>query len=268
MVFNLDQARRHIRTFVSRAVSVTPLAYWPVTVRAGPAKGARWTLAPFSHNWRSGGEEDARAGLAALGRVDGAVCWDFGAHFGIHTVGMAMQVGPQGEVASFEPDPVAFKRLRYHVGINGLRHVRLYQAAASNKAGTLPLINNHGLGSAFSHFQYEDEDVSARTPLVPVVTVAADDLVAGGGIRLPNLIKLDVQGHGAQALRGSIRSIGKSLPVIVFSNHSQWELEGVQALLSPLGYSAFSFAGDPIPWDGLYTQSAILRVADAGRSGI
>jgi FkbM family methyltransferase len=91
-----------------------------------------------------------------LGHVDGAVCWDFGAHFGIHTIGMAMQVGPQGQVASFEPDPVAFERLCRRVCINGLRHVRLYQAAASHKAGTLRLINSHGLGSAFSHFRYED----------------------------------------------------------------------------------------------------------------
>jgi FkbM family methyltransferase len=259
-----ERAVRWLRTFVSRLLGATPLAYWPVTVRSGPAKGARWTLLPCSHNWRAGGEEDSKVGLAALDRIDGAVCWDLGAHFGIHTVGMAMQVGPQGQVASFEPDPVAFERLRYHVAINGLRNVRLYQAAASNKAGTLPLINSHGLGSAFSHFQYEDEQVSAQTPLIPVATVAADDLVANGEIRLPNLIKLDVQGHGAQALQGSIRSIGKSLPVIVFSNHSQWELEGVRALLEPLGYAAFSFSGEPISWDGLYAQSAVLRVARQG----
>lgn len=256
-----------IRTFVSRVISATPLAYWPVTVRAGPAKGARWTLAPFSHNWRWGGEEDSSAGLEALGHVTGAVCWDFGAHFGIHTVGMAMQVGPQGQVASFEPDPEAFKRLRHHVLVNGLGHVRLYQAAASDKSGTLPLINNHGLGSAFSHFRYEDEAVSAETPLVLVTTVVADDLVASGDIRLPNLIKLDVQGHAAQALQGSIRSINKSLPVIVFSNHSRWELEGVQALLAPLGYTVFNFVGESISWEGLYTQSAILRVASTKRSG-
>lgn len=254
-----------LRTLVSRAISATPLAYWPVTVRAGPAKGAKWTFVPFSHNWRSGGEEDSKAGLAALGQVEGATCWDFGAHFGIHTVGMAMQVGPHGQVASFEPDPVAFARLSRHVRMNNLNHVRLFQAAASNKAGTLSLINNHGLGSAFSHFRYEDEQVSDEIPLVPVATVAADDLVEGGEIRLPNLIKLDVQGHGAQALQGAIRSIAKSLPVVIFSNHSRWELEGVRALLEPLGYSAFSFAGDPIPWEGLYTQAAILRVAGATR---
>jgi hypothetical protein len=76
-----------------------------------------------------------------------------------------------------------------------------------------------------------------------------------------------VQGHGAQALQGSIRSISKSLPVIVFSNHSRWEFEGVQALLALLGYAVFNFAGETISWDGLCAQSAVLRVAGTKRSG-
>jgi len=107
----------------------------------------------------------------------------------------------------------------------------------------------------------------AETQLVLVTSVVADDLVASGEIRLPNLIKLDVQGHGAQALQGSIRCINKSLPVIVFSNHSRWELEGVRALLTPLGYADFNFAGESISWEGLYTQSAVLRVANIKQSG-
>src|SRR5450759_75200 len=115
------------RTLCSRIIAATPMAYFPVRVRTGPAKGAKWTLAPFSYNWRCGGENDLEAGLSRLSSVKGAVCWDFGAHFGIHTVGMAMQVGPAGQVASFEPDPVAFRRLKYHVQKNQLTNVCLFQ---------------------------------------------------------------------------------------------------------------------------------------------
>ena len=253
-------AFQQLRTLASKALSATPLAYWPVTVRTGPAKGARWTFVPHSNNWRNGGEEDCAAGLAALGDARGAVGWDLGAHFGIHTVGMAMQVGSTGQVAAFEPDPVAFGRLRRHVEMNRLGHVRLFQAAASDRRDTLPLVNSHGLGSAYTHFQYEDEVLTPETTLLNVATVAIDDLVACGELRHPDLIKLDVQGHGAKALQGAIKSIERSLPIVLFSNHSQWELHGVRDLLDPLGYRAFSFSGDLIGWDGLYTQSALLRV--------
>jgi hypothetical protein len=71
------------RISLSRLLAVTPLGYFPVRVRRGPAKGARWTAGPFSHNWRRGGEEDLAAGLALLPGMTGAVCWDLGAHAGI-----------------------------------------------------------------------------------------------------------------------------------------------------------------------------------------
>lgn len=248
-----------LRSFVSRAVAATPLAYWPVTVKAGPAAGARWTLMPFSQNWRGEGENDVARGLALLAKVEGAACWDFGAHFGIHTVGMAMQVGPQGEVAAFEPDSVAFKRLSYHVRINRLRNVRLHRMAVSNRTGTENLVEVLAWGSASSHFRYEDEPISQHDVLVSVATVKADDLVSAGKIRLPDLIKVDVQGHGAKALEGARNSIGKAMPIIVFSGHSSWELAETRALLEPLGYAAFSLAGAPLEWPDLGSDPCILR---------
>src|SRR5262249_23448178 len=133
----------NFRTLIARAIAVTPMAFFPVRVRFGPAKGAKWTLVPFSYNWRRGGENDLAPGLLRLPSISGAVCWDFGAHFGIHTVGMAMQVGPAGQVVSFEPDPAAFCRLKYHVQINRLSNVVLFQAAVSNKAGSMKLITAH-----------------------------------------------------------------------------------------------------------------------------
>jgi FkbM family methyltransferase len=249
-----------IRTMLSRIAAMTPLGYIPVRVRTGPAKGAKWTFAPFSHNWRAGGEEDLAAGIAHLKDPKGAVCWDFGAHFGIHTVGMAMQVGPTGEVASFEPDPVAFRRLSYHVRINYLKNVRLFPAAVSAVAEQKKLIISHGLGTAFSHFQYEDEVGDERTKTMDVQTVVPDELVARGEIRAPNLIKIDVQGHGAKALAGSIRAIHQTHPIIIFSNHSSWELEGTRTLLEPLGYQVRSLAGENVDWSWLRNHDTAVLV--------
>jgi len=254
-------------SLLSRLLARTPIAYWPVRVRRGPARGARWTLLPFSANWRTGGEGDLAAGLACLGRVEGAVCWDFGAHFGIHTVGLAMQVGPEGQVVAFEPDPVAFARLERHVRMNELSQVRLRNEAASEKTGTGALIARHGLGSSFSHFQYEDEAPPAAGAAISVATVVPDDLVAAGEIRPPDLIKVDVQGHGAKALRGSIRSIRARMPIIVFSSHSRWELEETRDLLEPLGYGISTLKGAPAGWDHLAQESAIIRPFERQRGG-
>lgn len=246
------------RVFLSRAIAATPLAFFPTHVRRGPARGAKWTLAPFSSNWRLGGENDLEAGLSRLAIKVGAVCWDFGAHFGIHTVGMAMQVGESGQVCSFEPDPVAFRRLEYHVRINNLQNVALFQAAASNTQEAKDLIITSGQGSSYSHFRYEDEEISSVTQVLKVLTVVPDQLVSNGVIRLPDLIKVDVEGHGAKALAGSLESIASNRPIIIFSGHSPWEVEGAQTLLSPFGYEPYRLTGDRTTWDALLAGTGLL----------
>jgi FkbM family methyltransferase len=247
-----------VRTFISNVLRRTPLSYFPVAVRKGPAKGARWTFLPFSYNWREGGEDDIQKGLEMAGDLKGRVCWDFGAHFGIHTVGMALQVGSSGQVAAFEPDSMAFRRLADHVKINRLTNVDLFHAAVSNKADYAKLIVSHGLGSTLSHFQYEDEVTDGRTKTIQVETVVPDELVARGKLRPPNLIKVDVQGHGAKALGGSIRSIEKMRPIIIFSSHSPWELNETHELLLPLGYSVLSLSGEPRHWDSFRHNDTTL----------
>jgi FkbM family methyltransferase len=247
-----------MRTLISRVISATPLAYCPVRVRRGLAKGAIWTLMPFSANWRLGGtERDVEAGLTCLRNVNGAAFWDFGAHFGIHTVGIAMQVGPDGQVAAFEPDPAAFRRLRLHVTMNGLTNVHLFEVAASSKTGHSALFVPGFLGSSNSHLLYNDSDDMRHTPRLQVTTIAVDELVSGGQIRAPDLIKIDVQGHGADALAGCIESVRAKRPVIVFSNHSERERLGTCSLLEPLGYKPWSFTGTSLGWDD-FSEALLL----------
>jgi len=250
-----------VRAAISQFIAKTPLAYLRVRVRAGPAKGAWWTLLPFSSNWRYGGEGDLAPGLTRMSMVRGASCWDFGGHFGIHAVGMAMQVGPTGEVATFEPDPIACRRLMHHVTLNRLANVRVFNAAASDIHGKAKMIVTHGLGSAMTHFRYDDEPLLSTTQMIEVPTVVPDELVRAKRVLPPDLIKLDVQGHGARAVRGSLLSITATRPVIVFSPHSQPELNGVREMLEPLGYACCALDGSSIGW-GASGSEALLLLAN------
>jgi FkbM family methyltransferase len=242
---------------------MTPIQYMPVRIRRGLATGAWWTFLPYSYNWRIGGESDIVAAVEMLDSIKGASCWDFGAHFGIHTVGLAMQAGSDGHVAAFEPDPVSFERLVRHVRMNRLENIRLFNIGVSDQVSQADLIIEAGKGSVCSHFQCEDEKVDINTPRVPVSTGRPDLLVEKGEIRPPDFIKVDVQGYGAKALKGSLDSIEKKLPVILFSSHNEWELEGTRGLLRPLGYNVFDTRGKQIGWESFkspWDQTAILKV--------
>jgi FkbM family methyltransferase len=244
-------------TAASELLSATRFANCPVRVRKGLAKGARWTMLPFSAYWREGrGAVDVERALVHLLTVRGIVFWDFGAHFGIHSVGLALQIGPHGAVVAFEPDPVAFEKLNRHVQMNKLTNIRLYDAAVSSSTGNAKLYFPQGPGSSRSHLQNDEHDDSA-TPKITVKTVSADDLVESGAIRLPNVIKIDVQGHGARAVAGAMKSIATSRPIIVFRNHSDGELSGTKQLLEPLGYVPVALNGDRIQWTTL-TECLLL----------
>lgn len=60
------------------------------------------------------------------GNISGWNCWDLGAHFGLYSVALALRVGPEGQVAAFEPNPVSFARLERHRRMNGLDRLKTY----------------------------------------------------------------------------------------------------------------------------------------------
>jgi FkbM family methyltransferase len=200
-------------------------------------------------------ENDVARAASYLPTLEGITFWDIGAHFGIHTVGMAKSVGPNGQVVAFEPDPAAFSRLRYHVSKNCLNNVRLFDAAASRTTGQGELFLS---GSSVSHFRYYAEDDMTGVRSITVRTIAIDDLVQSGSIRKPDLIKVDVQGHGAEALAGAAKSIEASLPIIAFSNHSDAERDGTAALLAPMGYSPRFLDGAICAWTDIGLTAILI----------
>jgi len=196
-------------------------------------------------------EADVQTALSRLGRTKGIVFWDIGAHFGIHSIGVAMQCGPTGRVVAFEPDPVAFKRLLRHVKLNALGNVKIYQRAASDRTGRSVLFTPGGQGSSNSHLLYYADNDMTGTPRIEIETVAIDELVDSGEIRAPSLIKVDAQGHGGNALQGAGKTIAQSLPLIAFSNHSDAEIEATRRILDPLGYMPEALHGQSIPWSAV-----------------
>jgi FkbM family methyltransferase len=213
--------------------------------------------------WRSGGDYDVASAASLLPAIPGAVFWDFGAHFGIHTIAMARKIGPAGEVAAFEPDPYSFAKLSRHVRLNRLSNVRSFQVAVSNRHGRGELIT-YGNGAPMQHFAYPDGPGmrQAEAPFLSVRTVRADDLVAKGQIRPPDLIKIDVEGHGGAALQGSSRSIADRHPIIVMSSHSPMETIGAKEVLAPLGYTVHALDGARLDWDELTSNTRILLPPD------
>jgi len=200
--------------------------------------GARWTLYPWTAYWQGRHEPIVSAALANFGDLRGRVCWDLGAHYGYYAVGFAQRVGPTGQVLALEPLPSNFARLERHQRMNRLDWLNGFRAAASDRDGESELIVDPADGDTGGHLAYDaNERARPGAPVLRIRTIRLDGLVERGAARLPDLIKIDVEGHGHLALAGAAESLRVARPTIVMAFHSRSEVDGTAALLAPLGYT-------------------------------
>ncbi|WP_415910719.1 FkbM family methyltransferase [Oleiharenicola sp. Vm1] len=229
--------KRWLHRLARGVLTGTGLQYWPVRARGGYNAGLRWTLYPWTSYWRGAHEPAVTAAIERQGPRPGQVCWDLGAHFGYYACGFARRVGPTGQVLAVEPFPSSHARLERHARMNRLDWLQCLRAAASRADGEAELIADTTEGDTGVHLAYDaHERPGAGVPLVRIRTVRLDGWVERGRIRPPDIVKVDVEGHGHLALAGAIESIRRSRPVLFMAFHSRTETDATRALLDPLGY--------------------------------
>lgn len=138
----------------------------------------------------------------------GGRCFDIGAHLGDRTASF-LRLG--ASVVTLEPQPFVFRALRLLHG----RHprVQLRQSAAGASVGEIDLrlnSRNPTVATVSDDFVKAASDAEGwrdqvwdDTLRVPVTTL--DDLIAEHGA--PDFIKIDVEGHEAEVLRGLSRPV-------------------------------------------------------------
>lgn len=133
---------------------------------------------------------------------------DIGANLGVFTLVMSKSVGPTGRVLAFEPQPSIFDLLQQNLALNKAANVEPHMRALSSRVGEAfievsDLAVEKNMGNAVLRAQASDSNI-------PVTTVRLDDWQ----ISSCRLIKIDVEGHEADVLNGSIETIERCRPWI------------------------------------------------------
>lgn len=203
----------------------------------------------------------------------GETAVDAGANVGLMSNLLAHAVGPGGRVVSFEPHPLILETLTRNVSrwqaSEGITVVEVRAVAVSSRAGSLPLSVDldtfaHNKGTA----SVEQADPSNSTE---VDAVRLDDEFSTA----IGVLKLDVEGHELEALRGSDLLLSRKLVRdILFEEHQQPPTP-VTGLLESYGYAVFGvrqgLAGPILttPADAynrqLWDPPALLATADPER---
>ena len=176
----------------------------------------------------------------------GEVALDVGANIGHMTSIMALRVGAAGSVLAFEPHPDVYRELTDNIALwrerSDLGRIVAHRAALSDGTGEAVLHvpgdfeSNHGTASLVPPDRGSGVDSrSCRVERLKLDIVLENVSSVG-------LMKLDVEGHEIEVLRGGVASMKrKKIRDIVFEEHRDYPTP-VTEWLEEYGYSIFRLA--------------------------
>ena len=150
---------------------------------------------------------------------------DVGANIGYFTTVAAQLVGPGGRVDAFEPDPINRERLQRHLDSNHLAdRVRVHPVGAGAEPGRVTLYHpkpgsgiNHGSASIY-------QSVVGESDSYAIEIVRVDQVLD----RVPDLIKMDIEGAELSAIEGMSGLLKAERPpkLIIEHNHETTRAAG------------------------------------------
>ncbi len=161
------------------------------------------------------------------------VVYDVGAYAGFYSLYSALLVRPGGQVFAFEPNSKSRSSLEQRVRANPELRIRVMPYALSDSCAAVSMDICHG---SQSHIAASGQCVvEART---------LDSLVEESSFPVPNLIKIDVEGHEECVLRGALNTLQESSPVVLCDYNDSTTFDRVRLILQTIGYKVFP--GPPV----------------------
>jgi len=205
------------------------------SIRSGPGKGLWIHLNPRYEMQYLEGDYEAPVEQVLLPNLrPGTVFYDVGAHIGVFSLIAARNLGVQGSVFAFEPDPSNVRRIKEHVARNRLDAIRIIPKAVSSTDGRLRFQRASFHSSMNRGVLVEDASI-AEGATIEVESITLDAVAREHA--LPSLIKIDVEGSEAAVLQGSEGIFRSAKPRLVCEIHNEQASTDVSRWLLERGYT-------------------------------
>lgn len=158
---------------------------------------------------------DEKKKLLGLARSRIETVLDVGANTG-QFARFAREVFPRATIHSYEPLPSAFRELADFAAREGGGRVHAYNVALGERQGIVPMWMKPDWNLSSSLLRSTDAmhtrwPITTKESRIEVELCTLDEHVAREGIRADRaLLKLDVQGYEAQALRGGFETLRRA----------------------------------------------------------
>ncbi len=193
---------------------------------------------PRTHEW------DAEEKFLAAMNWRGLTVYDVGGDQGLFTLFFAHQVGEQGQVVVFEPNPQSCRRIEQNTQLNNFTNVRLMPIGLGEKRATLQFIfpmlepaRGTAAPAIADQIKHETDATACE-----IQVNSLDDEVKRSALPLPDFIKLDVEGMEYPALKGMREILRTHRPRLSIEMHGAdmeektANVRQVVALLEELNY--------------------------------
>jgi len=238
-----------------------PLAAIPKTavvpILGGPNRGLLWRVGAADHGcWLGSYEQDKQRALWRA-RQPGSTVLDIGANVGFYTLLLSRAVGATGQVIAIEPDRRNAALLRWHTRINQLPNVHVIVGAVADRQGTVTFAPGP---TPTTGRVVENGDGR------PVNAYRLDDLVFRGGMQLPALVKMDIEGGEADALAGAAELLTARRTTWFVAMHSRDQAEACTAAFHRHGYRLTFLNGADVPTGQETSLSEVVAIPRSGAS--
>ena len=184
--------------------------------------------------WNNHYEEQTLKLWMELTKIEGIIL-DIGAHTGIYSLIANLSIR-KGAVLSFEPYYMNFSRLNLNLRANSISTQNAFMLAVGSEKGNLPFsvdpnvdyLTSGGKLGAFT-----------KKKIFSVQTITIDQFLDEEAQTNLKVIKIDVEGHELQCLKGMEISLSKSKPIIFFECISKTNTILIEKFLKNINYKLF-----------------------------
>jgi FkbM family methyltransferase len=215
-------------------------------IASGPAKGLRFNAGQSDSRFLLGTFEPALQEILASHLRPNMTFYDVGANVGFLAVLAARLVGNSGQVHCFEPLPANVEQIRHNAGLNGFSQIAVHPAALAqtDSTATFRVSERPTFGALSDSPMAVDKQIAT----IEVCVRRLDSLFDEGGLKGPDVIKIDIEGSEIDFFAGAEKVIQRHRPLLLIELHGT--NKAVAGWLDKLSYDCAVVGGGTIEQAG------------------
>ena len=182
-----------------------------------------------------------------LNKMHNKIIIDVGSHIGYHTLGFSNMVGNDGKVYAIDPNPFNLDRLAKIKDRNSIENIYIKNVALSDRIGKAQFAFSPNVDNMTSSGGYIK---GSDTPLNDIVykkagfinktvrVITLDNLISEDKYKEIALLKIDVEGHEANVLRGCVNILKQGAPIVLVEIHTIKAMYDVSEFIHQIGYKS------------------------------